>query len=153
MQIIQRKKTDAKDTQKEEKTMGRYLEEDVALPQNCGDILDMTLLEDGTLRVCYYKGDDVFYLDSSDGGTSWKDPVNLSEVLKVDTSKYGLSYPKLGANGGIFVSAYVASGESEEHRHYYMAPDGSVKELDLSQTLASAYISEARFMTGKPDYQ
>lgn len=137
--------TDTKDTQKEEKTMGRYLEEDVALPEDCGDILDMTLLEDGTLRVCYYKGDGIFYSDSSDGGKSWKEAVDLSEVLKVDTSKYGLSYPKLGAKGGIFVSAYDASGETEEHKYYYLAPDGSVKELELSQILASGYVSEARF--------
>lgn len=137
--------TDTKDTQKEEKTMGRYLEEDVALPEDCGDIQDMTLLEDGTLRICYYKEERVFYSDSSDGGKSWKEAVNLSEVLKVDTSKYGLSYPKLGAKGEIFVSAYDASGETEEHKYYYLAPDGSVKELDLSQILASGYVSEARF--------
>lgn len=137
--------TDTKDTQKEEKTMGRYLEEDVVLPEDCGDIQDMTLLEDGTLRVCYYKGDGVFYSDSSDGGKSWREAVDLSEVLKVDTSKYGLSYPKLGAKGGIFVSAYDASGETEEHKYYYLAPDGSVKELDLSQILASGYVTEARF--------
>ena len=137
--------TDTKDTQKEEKTMGRYLEEDVALPEGCGDIQDMTLLEDGTLRICYYKEEGVFYSDSSDGGKSWKEAVNLSEVLKVDTSKYGLSYPKLGAKGGIFVSAYDASGETEEHKYYYLAPDGSIKELDLSQILASGYVSEARF--------
>lgn len=137
--------TDTKDTQKEEKTMGRYLEEDVVLPNDCGDILDMTLLEDGTLRICYYKGDGVFYSDSSDGGKSWKEAVDLSEVLKVDTSKYGLSYPKLGAKGEIFTSAYDASGETEEHKYYYLAPDGSVKELELSQILASGYVSEARF--------
>lgn len=137
--------TDTKDTQKEEKTMGRYLEEDVALPEDCGDIQNMTLLEDGTLRICYYKGDGVFYSDSSDGGKSWKEAVDLSEVLKVDTSKYGLSYPKLGAKGEIFVSAYDASGETEEHKYYYLAPDGSVKELDLSQILASGYVTEARF--------
>ena len=71
-----KEKTDTKDTQKEEKTMGRYLEEDVALPEDCGDILDMTLLEDGTLRVCYYKGDGVFYSDSTDGGKSWKEAVD-----------------------------------------------------------------------------
>lgn len=137
--------TDTKDTQKEEKTMGRYLEEDVALPEDCGDIQNMTLLENGTLRICYYKGDGVFYSDSSDGGKSWKEAVDLSEVLKVDTSKYGLSYPKLGAKGEIFVSAYDASGETEEHKYYYLAPDGSVKELDLSQILASGYVTEARF--------
>lgn len=140
-----KEKTDTKDTQKEEKTMGRYLEEDVALPEDCGDIQDMTLLEDGTLRICYYKGDGVFYSDSSDGGKSWKEAVDLSEALKVDTSKYGLSYPKLGAKGEIFVSAYDASGETEEHKYYYLAPDGSVKELDLSQILASGYVTEARF--------
>lgn len=137
--------TDTKDTQKEEKTMGRYLEEDVALPEDCGDIQDMTLLEDGTLRICYYKGDGVFYSDSSDGGKSWKEAVDLSEAVQADTSKYGLSYPKLGAKGEIFVSAYDASGETEKHKYYYLAPDGSVKELELSQILASGYVSEARF--------
>lgn len=141
-----KEKPDTKDTQKEEKTMGRYLEEDVVLPEDCGDIADMTLLEDETLRICFYKGNEgVFYADSSDGGKTWKEAVDLSEAVQVDTSKYGLSYPKLGANGGIFVSAYDASGETEEHKYYYLAPDGSVQEPDLSQALASAYVSEARF--------
>ena len=45
-------KSGEQDKEKKEMAMGRYLEEDVTLPEGCGDIADMTMLEDGSLRVC-----------------------------------------------------------------------------------------------------
>ena len=37
----------------ENAAMGRYLEEDVSVPENCEQLLAMRFLEDGALRVCY----------------------------------------------------------------------------------------------------
>ena len=71
--------------EKKEVAMGRYLEEDVTLPEGCGDITDMTMLEDGSLRVCYFRsGEGSFYNDSSDGGKTWGEAKNLAELLGID---------------------------------------------------------------------
>ena len=73
------------DKEKKEVAMGRYLEEDVTLPEGCGDIADMTMLEDGSLRVCYIRsGEGAFYTDSSDGGKTWGEAKNLAELLGID---------------------------------------------------------------------
>ena len=98
-------KSGEQDKEKKEMAMGRYLEEDVTLPEGCGDIADMTMLEDGSLRVCYIRsGEGAFYTDSSDGGKTWGETKNLAELLGIDPEKYTVSYPKLGANGGIFLT-------------------------------------------------
>ncbi len=62
------------------------------------------MLEDGSLRVCYFNsGGGAFYADSSDGGKTWGEAKNLEELLGIDPEKYTVSYPKLGANGEFFL--------------------------------------------------
>ena len=82
-------KSGEQDKEKKDVAMGRYLEEDVTLPEGCGDIADMTMLEDGSLRVCYFNsGGGAFYADSSDGGKTWGEAKNLEELLGIDPEKY-----------------------------------------------------------------
>lgn len=142
----QKSQTDSKDEGKKETAMGRYLEEDVTIPEDCGDIADMTILEDGSLRLCYYKQDEgSFYVDSSDGGKTWGEAKNLTEILGMDAAKYSLSYPKLSPKGGVFVTAYPVSENTEEMFYYYIAPDGTNKKLDIAKEMASGYISDVKF--------
>ena len=123
-------KSGEQDKEKKEVAMGRYLEEDVTLPEGCGDIADMTMLEDGSLRVCYFRsGEGSFYNDSSDGGKTWGEAKNLAELLGIDPEKYTVSYPKLGANGGIFLTIYPFSENVEEMSYYYISPDGTNQKM------------------------
>lgn len=134
------------DKEKKEVAMGRYLEEDVTLPEGCGDIADMTMLEDGSLRVCYIRsGEGAFYTDSSDGGKTWGEAKNLAELLGIDPEKYTVSYPKLGANGGIFLTIYPFSENVEEMSYYYISPDGTNQKMDIGKELSSGYVTDARF--------
>ena len=126
------------DKEKKDVAMGIYLEEDVTLPEGCGDIADMTMLEDGSLRVCYFNsGGGAFYADSSDGGKTWGEAKNLEELLGIDPEKYTVSYPKLGANGGIFLTIYPLSENVEEMSYYYISPDGTNQKMDISKELSS----------------
>ena len=139
-------KSGEQDKEKKDVAMGRYLEEDVTLPEGCGDIADMTMLEDGSLRVCYFNsGGGAFYADSSDGGKTWGEAKNLEELLGIDPEKYTVSYPKLGANGGIFLTIYPLSENVEEMSYYYISPDGTNQKMDISKELSSGYITDARF--------
>ena len=93
-------KSGEQDKEKKEMAMGRYLEEDVTLPEGCGDIADMTMLEDGSLRVCYIRsGEGAFYTDSSDGGKTWGETKNLAELLGIDPEKYTVSRAMLNFTG------------------------------------------------------
>ncbi|WP_274422639.1 ABC transporter substrate-binding protein [Blautia sp. XA-2221] len=132
--------------EKKNTAMGRYLEEDVTLPEGCGDIADMTMLEDGSLRVCYFRsGEGSFYADSSDGGKTWGEAKNLTELLGIDSAKYTVSYPKLSADGGIFLTIYPFSENVEEMSYYYISPDGTNQKMDIGNELSSGYITDARF--------
>ena len=43
----------------EEKAMGRYLEEELAVPEGCSQIIAMELLENETMRLVYFTEDGV----------------------------------------------------------------------------------------------
>lgn len=142
-------KTESKE--QKDRVMGRYLEEDVILPEDCGEISDMILLDSGSLRVCYYKANEsLCYVDSADGGKTWGEAVNLAEALQVDTESYSLAYPRLGAGGEIFLSAFPLQEETDyseepETVFYYLGADGKGKILDIGKELTSAYVTNAKF--------
>ena len=66
---------------------------------------------------------------------------NLEELLGIDPEKYTVSYPKLGANGGIFLTIYPFSENVEEMSHYYISPDGTNQKMDISKELSSGYVT------------
>lgn len=54
------------------------LESDVTLPDGALTLNSMVKLEDGSLRLCYYRADDgQMYADSKDGGKTWETPVSI----------------------------------------------------------------------------
>ena len=98
---------------KEETAMGRYLEEDVNLPENCQQICAMRFLEDGTLRICYNDENfDFFYADSKDQGNTWSEGTGFMTLLGLDKNNYSVSYPQLAKDGGIFLN--VTNKEEED---------------------------------------
>ena len=91
-----------KDT--EEKAMGRYLEEDLAVPEGCSQIIAMELLENETLRLVYFTADGVQVSDSKDKGKTWESPQNRRELAKVDDSLEFGSSAAIAKDGGIFTT-------------------------------------------------
>lgn len=135
------------DESKEEKAMGRYLEEDISLPEGCTDISGMEFLKDGTLRLCYSGPDYVLmYADSTDKGQTWGAGVSLYELMNLDAEEYSLCFPKLAKDGGILSGAYLLSEEEDESGmpemcYFYVSPEGTVRELDISEALGNGGFS------------
>ncbi len=136
----------------EDEVMGRYLEEDVTVPEDCEDICSMKFLEDGTLRLCYYDEDfSAVYADSKDQGQTWGEKIDFLDVLGLDKDTYSASYPAAGKNGGIFLTVSNSEEQDEENndfgtRFYYIDPDGNFQEMTEIGGLANGvYITEAEF--------
>ena len=68
----------------EEKAMGRYLEEELAVPEGCSQIIAMELLENETMRLVYFTEDGVQVSGSKDRGKTWEAPKNMRELAKAD---------------------------------------------------------------------
>lgn len=136
----------------EEAAMGRYLEEDVNLPENCEQLATMRFLENGTLRICYYDEDGTFfYADSEDQGSSWGEGTDFLTLLGLDSSIYNVSYPQLAKDGGIFLNVTNAEEQNLENgdygvHFYYIDSEGNFGELTGAAELAeNGYVSEAQF--------
>lgn len=124
--------------------MGRYLEEDIQIPEGFSAIESMTVLEDGRLRICGYNGDnEMVYADSLDGGETWGEETSLYQLFGLDSSKYSLSFPKLAKDGGVFAAAsdLTASEDDmlESSKYFYANPSGEAKELDLADKLGNGF--------------
>lgn len=135
---------------KEETAMGRYLEEDVNLPENCQQICDMRFLEDGTLRLCYFGQDySVLYADSKDQGNTWSEGTDLSVLLGLDSGTYSISYPRLGKDGSLFCNVTNEKEQDPDNfqyavHYYYIDPEGNSIELkEAAEITDSGYVSEA----------
>lgn len=132
-----------KDT--EEKAMGRYLEEDLAVPEGCSQIIAMELLENETLRLVYFTADGVQVSDSKDKGKTWESPQNIRELAKVDDSLEFGSSAAIAKDGGIFTTFLEMQDEENYILHYfYISPSGEVKELDLNEA-TDGYIFRCAF--------
>lgn len=124
-----------------EKAMGRYLEEDVSVPEGCRSISSMEFLEDGTLRVCYNGPEYVLmYADSKDQGKTWGEGISLYDAMKLNDEEYSLCFPRLAKDGGMLMGAYILSEEEDESGmppmcYFYINPEGETKKLDLSEAL------------------
>lgn len=124
--------------------MGRYLEEDIQIPEGFNAIESMTVLEDGRLRICGYNGDnEMVYADSLDGGETWGEETSLYQLFGLESSKYSLSFPKLAKDGGVFaVASDLTASEDdmlESSKYFYANPSGETKELDLADNLGNGF--------------
>lgn len=66
---MDKEKNTQKEGESEEKAMGRYLEEDLKLPEDCASLESIQMLKNGSLRICYRNQDyNMCYADSGDRG-------------------------------------------------------------------------------------
>lgn len=129
----------------EEKAMGRYLEEDLAVPEGCTQIAAMELLENETLRLVYFTADGVQVSDSKDKGKTWETPKSIREMAKADDSLEFGSSVAIAKDGGIFTT-FLEMQDEENYilRYFYIFPTGEVKELDLNEAMGG-YIFRCAF--------
>lgn len=126
----------------EEKAMGRYLEEELAVPEGCSQIIAMELLENETMRLVYFTEDGVQVSDSKDRGKTWEAPKNMRELAKADDNLEFGSSVALAKDGGIFTTFLEMQDEENYVLHYfYISPTGEAKELDLNEAVGGSVFS------------
>ena len=127
-----------------DQAMGRYLEEDIRLPEGFKTIEAMTVLGDGRLRICSYNEENTLvYADSSDGGKTWGEETSLYDLFGLDSGQYSLCYPKLSRNGEIFSAASDLTVQDEDaglaSQLFYADREGNTSKLELGEKMANGF--------------
>lgn len=99
--------------QENESAMGRYLETEVALPEDFL-IRDIVTTNEGTMRILGMNPEGYAVYESSDGGTTWEKQAVLSEVSGDDYFLSIILNPMGGGAGLLFQSPDEGSGEQED---------------------------------------
>ena len=152
---VQMENTSRGSTEKEDKenqkAMGRYLEEDVNLPEDCKSLYGLQPLENGKLRVIYTTAEkNIIIADSDDGGTSWQagEPINEKLEINLDGGNItSMPAPSISDKGDIFFCVYIQEDENSEGMsiYYYMSADGEVHKLDFSRMSENFYVFSSKF--------
>ena len=143
------------------KAMGRFLENDIAVPENSQFLRDVKVLDSGALRMIYYSTADSCYYasDSTDNGETWTNGKSLEELLglKEDQGEY-ISVVSAAVDGSIFVGADLSPDRDNENAQttadsgdedsmydnlkmefFYISPDGNVQKIDTGDIIQSSY--------------
>lgn len=149
------------------KAMGRFLENDIAVPENSQFLRDVKVLDSGTLRMIYYNtADSCYYVaDSADAGKTWTNGKSLEEQLglKENLGEY-ISVVSAAADGSIFVGADLSPDRDNENAQttadsseedsvddnlkmgfFYISSDGNVQKIDTGDTIQSSYTFQSCF--------
>ena len=141
---IQEEKGVDKEGTSDSKAMGRYLETDLAVPKGCGEIMDLQILEDGTMELlardeswycCLYR--------STDKGKTWDTGTKVADLLGMDSSGEDPVYKAaLGKDGSVLAGNYIP-GEDEasmgKMEYYYCPAGGNVTKLELGSAVEGTF--------------
>lgn len=137
-----------------EGAMGRYLEEEIALPENTGKILAMERLDDNSLSLFTEDKEtgERYLWKSKDSGKSWEEDI-LPEGLKLSNCAY-IDWACISGNGDIAVSAMQEAAEvitSQSFSLLYAKKGGELQDLtlDVEETDNMKSITGLRFSEGK----
>lgn len=140
------------ETQENQTAMGRYLEEDVPLPEDCMAIDAVQLLDDGSLALLYKNPDYLAcFTKSADKGQTWQDSVFVADLMGLPYDESGDSIMEIAAakDGGVFAAVYVSNeegGSDDFHmEYYYCSPDGAASKLDIQDIVNSTMITACQF--------
>lgn len=127
--------TGCKDAASEEtsadKAMGRYLEEETAIPEGIQGVMDMRKLEDGRIRLLGTEESGNFQIwDSKDEGTTWKKAVELPEDTFGDENGVWINGGAISPSGEGFLIGYALDASSTVH-YYHMTEQGEIQEVGL----------------------
>lgn len=143
--------TDNTEENGDTKAMGRYLEEDMNLPEDCQSLGGLQALENGKLRIVYIGAEkNIILADSEDGGASWKSGESINSKMAIDIGENDMLYimcSAISAKGDVFLSTYIQKeGDSNGATQYYcISADGEVHKLDLSALSEEPYVFNAGF--------
>ncbi len=106
-----------------EQAMGRFMEEEAALPCEMGEIYDIRKLDDGTVRLIGSDGNGAKSAwDSADGGASWEKAYDFPEELFGKDQGY-VGYAALSADGRA-ACAFNDTADGKLHAVFYLLDAG-----------------------------
>ena len=130
------------------KAMGRYLEEDVPLPEGCTTVESLQFLEDGSLAMLYRDNDyRACFTKSADKGETWEPGASVSELMGLPAQD-GDQFMNMciAKDGSIFAGTYTSDGDSGDYRtdcYYYSSKDGP-KKLELPDLSGSGLVMSSQ---------
>lgn len=123
-----KKGTSASDS-KSIQAKGRYLEEEITLPDQTGLIMAIKRMEDKTLRMVAVSG----IFDSKDDGDTWTKTEIGAQLF---TDQYGVSSADIDAKGNVILTVYHFGENPEAYttEYHYLNKDGkdSVFNIELN---------------------
>lgn len=108
--------------------MGRYIEEETALPEGMALVLDMVKMTDGKVRILGMEESGSYALwDSADSGESWEKAGNLPEDMFGENGTF-LGEAVLSPTGEGFLCSYEEDGSMG---YYHMTAQMQTEEVKL----------------------
>lgn len=111
--------------------MGRYLEEEMKLPEGMSKILQLTKLSDGRVRMLASDGENKTLIwDSEDGGSTWTKVSDLPEELTSNRAQVMTS--AISSNGESAIAVMTGSDTGGPTVLYWvMDKDGNAKKISI----------------------
>ncbi len=123
------------------KAMGRYLEKELAVPEDCTEVASLQIMEDGSMEMIARNSDDELSLyKSSDQGKTWDEGKTLTSLFGLD----GVSFYKaaLGKDGSILGGVFIESEDENstgDMDYYYCPSGGEGKKLELGSDVSGSF--------------
>lgn len=141
---------------------GRFMEEEVSLPENFDAILDMEKLQDGRIRLVGFQWKEGeaegSVWDSSDGGGSWEKQEALTEALNGIGESGSPSFAAVSPKGSLYAS-FTKFDENQNLEAVYslLSEDGTVEErkapIPGEQILAEGKFLDEETMVFRSSFQ
>ncbi len=148
--------------EEEDVAMGRYLETDVALPEECGELRDVVRTTEGTIRIIgqNQEADHRYRIwDSADGGATWEQTGELSGE---GTEEWFSDIDLSPDGGGVAVGLSYSGGTEEASAADSTADAGGDSAMDSAADAGegsaadveegSAADDTSGASTGQPEY-
>ena len=121
----------------ESKAMGRYLENELSVPEGCMEIVDLQVMKEGSLKMLARNSDyELMLYQSSDKGKTWEEGKKVAGFFGVEGES--IYKAALGRDGSILIGVYI---ESEDENsvgsmdYYYCPADGKGKKIEIGEAL------------------
>ena len=126
----------------ESKAMGRYLENELSVPEGCMEIVDLQVMKEGSLKMLARNSDyELMLYQSSDKGKTWEEGKKVAGFFGVEGGS--IYKAALGRDGSILIGVYIESEDENSMgsmEYYYCPADGEGKKVeiggDLDETMA-----------------
>lgn len=123
------------------KAMGRYLEEELAVTEDCTEVASLQIMEDGSMEMIARNSDyELSLYKSSDQGKTWDEGKALTSLFGLD----GVSFYKaaLGRDGSILGGVFIEPEDDNgtvDMDYYYCPAGGEGKKLELGNDVSGSF--------------